>query len=236
MKKVGLLVLIMLGFAEICIIAEDYSKMSAHELDEALIAAVKKGSYDEVQKLLKEGANPDQNITYTKSNYDDYDTVITCTLLAYAAQCGYTDIVKEFVRIKLAKRGYMDIIKGFVGIRTKDDDIDEALILAAKKGHVGVVKELVRARPTVDALNIALISAAENFPGITANPSSGSRYRIALKDYLPVIKELINAGADVNYVDGFGNTALIEVIGSDLYTEAQKGDRAKIIEVFLKAC
>lgn len=77
------------------------------------------------------------------------------------------------------------------------NELNEALILAATEGHANVVRELVKAKPKVDAINTAFISAAENFPGITTNPSSGHRYRTALMDYLNVMKELIKAGANV---------------------------------------
>ncbi len=217
MKKVGLLVLVMLGFAQVSSTAADYSKMSANELNEALIIAVKKGSSDEVQKLVRSGANINQKITYTKSNYDDYDSVITCTLLEYAAKHGYVDVVKE------------------LKVKAKNDDINTALILAAEEGHENVVRELVQAKPKVDAINRALISAAKNFPGITAHLATGRLERTALKDYLNVIKELIKAGAHVNYTDAWGNTALIEVIECSLYTEAQKKDRAEIIQALLEA-
>ena len=180
MAKAGLLVLVMLSFAQVSsasAAAEDYSKMSAKELNEALIIAVTKGSSDEVQKLIKAGADVNQKITYTKRNYDDYDSHITYTYLEYAAKHGCVDIVKELIRTKV-----------------KNLPINTALILAAEEGHTNVVQELVQAKPTVDALNTALIFAARNFPGITTNPSTGSRYRTALKDYLNVIKELIKAG------------------------------------------
>jgi ankyrin repeat protein len=217
MKKVGLLVLVMLDFAQVSGTAADYSKMSAKELNEALIISVKEGSYDEVQNLVRAGANGNQKITYTKSNYDDYDSNITCTLLEYAAKHGYVDIVKELI------------------VKAKNDDINTALILAAKEGHANVVRELVQAKPKVDAINTAFISSARNFPGITTNPSSGRLDRTALKDYLNVIKELIKAGANVNHTDEFGNTALIEIIECSLYTEAQKKNRGEVIQALLKA-
>ncbi len=57
MKKVGLLVLVMLGFAQVSGTEADYSKMSTNELNGALIIAVKKGSFGEVQKLVGAGVN-----------------------------------------------------------------------------------------------------------------------------------------------------------------------------------
>jgi ankyrin repeat protein len=217
-ENIRLLVLVMLGFAQISGTAEDYSKMSAEELNEALIIAVTKGSSDEVQKLIKAGADVNQKITYTKRNYDDYDDHITYAYLEYAAKCGCVDIVKELIRAD-----------------AKNLPINTALILAAEEGHTNVVKELVQAKPTVDAINTALISAVGEFPGITTSPTTGFRYSTALKDYLNVIKELIKAGAHVNHTDQRGNTALIKVIESSLYTQEQEKNRLEVIQVLLKA-
>jgi ankyrin repeat protein len=72
-----------------------------------------------------------------------------------------------------------------------------------------VVRELLQAKPKVGAINRALLSAAKNFPGTT--------------------KELIRAGANVNYTDDFGNTALITVIECSLNREAQKKNRGEMI-------
>lgn len=218
MQKVGLSILVMLGFARISSAAEDYSKMSANELNEALIIAVKEGSSGDTQKLVQAGANINQNITYTKHNYDDYDSNITCTLLEYAAEHGYVDIIKELIQ------------------NLKNDHvINKALIAAATNGHANVVRELMQKKPKLVAINTALISAARNFPGITINASTGHPYRTALKDYLNAIRELIKAGADVNHTDESGDTALIKIIECSLYTEAQRKDRAEIIQALLKA-
>ena len=67
MKKVGLLVLVMLSFAQVAGTA-DYSKMSPNELDKALIIAVEEGSYEKVQKLVPTGANVNGEITLTGSH------------------------------------------------------------------------------------------------------------------------------------------------------------------------
>lgn len=241
MKKVGLLVLVMLGFAQVACTTADYSKMSANELNEALIIAVKEGSYNEVQKLVQLGAQVNQKVTYCKHNYDDYDSVITCTLLEYAARHGHGDIVKELAP------------------KLKNDDINEALILAAREGHTNAVRELVHAgdaklsmlshakclflNSEKCALCInkkyrteALIWAAKEFPGITVHPSTGTVI-VTLKDYLNVIKELLKAGADVNHTDEWGNTALIRIMLSfrRLYTKAQEKNRIEIIQTLLKA-
>jgi len=237
MKKVGLLALVILGFAQVSGTVEDYSKMSVDELNKALIEAVRKDSADDVKCLLEAGADVNQNITYTKRNYDDYDSEITYTLLEYAAKRNLVDIVKQFLqaKAKAANRGYIDMVKECILGKAKDKDLDRPLIIAAEEACTDVVRELAQANPTIDAINIALMSAVKNFPGITTNASTGSRYRTALNDYLHVIKELIKAGADVNHTDEYGNTALIKIAQCELYTEEQRQDRAEIIQALLQA-
>lgn len=99
-----------------------------------------------------------------------------------------------------AKHGYVDIVKELLQANPKNDDINKALILAAREGRAKVVRELVQAKPRVDTLNRALLAAAHEC-------------------HASVIEELIRAGADVNYTDEHGNTALIEVIKYPSYTE-----------------
>src|SRR4051812_9059467 len=91
---------------------EDFSQISAKELDEAFIIAVKNGDLEEVKKLIQAGANVNQELTYIEDDYDSYHDV-TCTALDYAAGHGYTDIVKELMLAELTI-----------------DDISNALIFA----------------------------------------------------------------------------------------------------------
>jgi|GEM_PF-2547065 len=219
MKKLGLLVLVMLGFTQLSSTAEDYSKMSTNELSEALIIAVRKDFSDEVQELVRAGADVNQNITYVKfDGCAGYDIRITCTLLEYAAAHGYTDTVRKLILVNA-------------------DDINRALIVAAEEGHTNAVRELIQAKPKVDSMNAACIAAAKNFPGNTKDTATGLRDRTVLKDYLNVIKELIKAGANVNHTSEceYGDTVLIKFIKCVLYTEAQKKNRAEVIQVLLEA-
>jgi ankyrin repeat protein len=222
-KKIGLLVLIMFGFAQVSSRAEDYSKMSANELNEALIKAVKKGSSEEVQKLVQAGANVNQEIHYILTQGDcDWDA--TCTILEYAARNGYVAIVKELRK------------------KAKNDDIDKALILAASEGHTEVVKELVQAKVTVDTLNRALLAAAGechvniikelikagaqvNHPDERGDTAlikviqypfyTETYYKHRYKKHrAEAIQALLKAKANVNHANKIGNTALILAIGN----------------------
>jgi len=221
MKKIGLLVLVMLGFAQVSGTAADYSKMSANELNEALIIAVKKGSSDEVQKLVQAGANGNQKITYTRSNYDYYDSNITCSLLEYAAKHGYVDIVKELT------------------VKAENDDINTALIEAAKEGYANVVRELIQAGDAQLGMlsHIRCLFVNSEKCKLCTNKKSRD---VALmgasrNGNIGVIKELIKAGANVNHADVCGNTALIEFIECSFDAEVQKKDKAEIIQALLKA-
>lgn len=203
MKKIGLSILIMLSFALVGSTAADALTMSPYELNKALIAAVKKGSAEEVQKLVRAGANVDQTISDTETA-GDCDWNISYTLLEYAAKRNYVDIVKEFIRIK-----------------AKNDDINKALVIAAEKGYAAVVRELGQAAPKVDALNRALLAAA-------------------CECWASVITELIKVGADVNYADEYGDTALIKVVRYPVYTKTyhkyrDKTSRSKAIQELIEA-
>lgn len=229
MKKAGLLVLGMLGFAQVSSAVEDYSKMSTNELNEALVVAVKKGSPGEVQKLIKAGANVNQTVSYFLHDCYDWDYDVTDTLLEYAARHGYADVVKEFLRT-----------------RVKNDEINEALVIAAREGHVNVVKEFLQAKPTVDVLNEALdIAILKGYSEVveelikggvdinygddnqdtplikaisraraTSEFSSQAQRRAESRWFQrrEIIKTLLNAGAHVNHVNKHGRTALMEAV------------------------
>lgn len=241
MKKILLLVLVMFCFVQASgasqdSTAENYSKMSANELVKAFVTAVTENNQAAVKNFIQIGVNVNQKVTYTQIHYDDYDSHITCSVLEYAARRGYTNIVKELMKAN-----------------PEIDDINEALITAAEHGKAGVVRELIQINAesywkqiwsfvnsfvnysNKEALNIALIRAAEEFPGITVHAATGKRNTRNLENYLDVIKLLIQAGANVNYTDKWGDTPLIKLIKKSLYTEEQKKDRAEIIQVMLKA-
>jgi ankyrin repeat protein len=99
-EKFGLSVLCVFGITQGRGAVEDYSKISANELNEAFIIAVKEDSSGEVQKLVKAGANVNEKITYFTSE-GDCDWQVTRTALEYAAQNGYVDTVKVLIQLKV---------------------------------------------------------------------------------------------------------------------------------------
>ena len=95
MKKVGLLVLVMLGFAQVSSTAEDYSKMSIMELDAAFILAVQEHRSEKMQELIQAGANVNTPIPYTWTS-GDCDWEIKSTALIYAVRHNCPNMVKYF--------------------------------------------------------------------------------------------------------------------------------------------
>ena len=213
MKKVGLLVLLMFGFAHVGGTEVDYSKMSINELNNALIRAVEQGSFGEVQALVGAGANVNGEITITGTlgrgegawDYrDDY------TLLQYAAMHGYLDILKE-------------LIKGGALIHADHNHGPAALVGASRAGHVDVVRELIKAD-----VNVSRLCLGAALHGASA------------EGHVDVVRELIKAGANVNHVDGLKQTPLgrasenghVDVIrelikaGAHVNLTSKKGDTA----------
>lgn len=225
-KKFGLSIFCVIAIAQLSCAAEDYSKMSANELNEAFIRSVKKNSHDEVEKLVSAGVDVNQKITYTMS-LPDFDGVeITCTVLEYAAKYGYVDTVKVLIRQKV-----------------ENGAINEALILAAKEGHSDVIRELLQAKPKVNAINAAMILAAEKGnanvikelikAGANVNCTDGSgstalirvirssRY-IGAQRKNRVIEALLEAKASLNLANNVGDTALIVAIRKHDFDTVQK--------------
>lgn len=206
MKKVGLLVLVMLSFAQAAG-TTDYSKMSPNELDRALIIAVEKGSSDEVQTLVRLGANVNGEIIVHESDGSgegSCDRADFYTLLQYAASKGYLAIVKELI-----KAGVKVDTNNWVIYTSKLNST--ALIQAAKNGHANVVIELIKA-------------------GANVNQSTDLGYtaliEAATQGHVDVVKELIKAGANVNQSTSMGDTPLIK---------AAENDHADVVRELIKA-
>lgn len=219
MRKIRLLFLIMLVFAQISRAETDYAKMPANQLDESIIMAVRRGCSDEVQKLLLAGADGNQTITYD-AGMRDWDVNITTTLLEYAAKKGYVDIVKALklkaksddinkALILAAEAGYAAVVKELVQAKPKKDTIDKALVLAANAGNVSVVIELIKAGANVNHADEQGYTA---FIGIITYPYKTTE---AWKKIRAEAAEcLLKAGVDVNYVNKSpdGDTPLIRAI------------------------
>ena len=210
MKKVGLLVLVILSFVQVSSTEADYSKMSANELNAALIIAVEEGSYEKVQKLVQTGANVNGEITLTGSHGSGegcMDWMCIYTLLQYAASEGYLDIVKELI-----KAGVKVNTNNWGICSNKIEFLDgTALIQAAKNGHTNVVIELIKAGANVNQAN-----SWGDTPLIQA----------ATQGHVDVVRELIKAGGNVNQSTDTGDTPLIK---------AAENDHADVVRELIKA-
>lgn len=182
----------------------DYTKMSANELNQALISAVKGHSSDDVQKLIQAGAHVDQEIEYYKtsgSGEGSIDYLVSVSILEFAVKKGYTDIVHELLHGK-----------------PENDILDRALIVAVTHSNLDLIKELLQARPKIDALDKALNTIKKFFGLQTKVDVLDQALIVAAKNRsISIMQELVLAGADINYADEKGNTALIEFVGRSLH-------------------
>lgn len=208
MKKVELLILIMLGFAQVSGTAADYSKMLANELNEAFIIAVKKGSSDEVQKLVQAGANVNTSIPYIWTD-GDCDWKVENTALIYAVRHDDPNMVKVLLKVEKKLNAAL---------------LNEALNEAIKEGYPGVVEELIKGGADINYVNenkdTPLIIAIQHARAtaefsLQAHEKDRSRWSQRRK----IIQTLLKDGAKVNHVNKYGRTPLMVAVGEcDLNT------------------
>ena len=140
-EEIFCLLLLFVGFAQIYA-EEDYSKMSASELEAAFILAVKRHHSEKVQELIEAGANVNTPIPYTWT-VGDCDWTIEITALVYAVRHNCPNMVKVLLKV--------------------DKKLNEALDLAIEEGYSDVVDELIKG-----GANINDINENEDTPLITA--------------------------------------------------------------------
>ncbi len=204
MKKVGLSVVVMFGIAQVSSAAGDCSKMSAHELNEAFIIAVQRGSCDEVQKLITAGADTNTIITYILSERD-CDWEIKTTALIYAVRHNCPNMVKVLLKVE-------------------EKELNKALDVAIREGYLDVVEELIKGGADVNYVDkyketpllfaIRHANATEEF-----SAQAQARARSRWYERRKIIQTLLRAGANVSHANKDGTTALMEaVIRHDLNT------------------
>lgn len=202
MKKVGLLVLVMLGFAQVSSTAEDYSKMSANELDAAFILAVQKKDAEKIQELIQAGANVNTAVPYTWTAGDcDWD--IKSTALIYAVRHDCPNIIKAILKVK----------------RKLNESLEDALYEAIKEGRSEVVKELIEGGADINYCykdrieDTPLIVAVEHaLPEMAVSSNAVWEYTFRGSERRAIIKMLLKAGAKVDSVNKGGRTALMEAV------------------------
>lgn len=183
--------------------AQDCSKMSKVELDAAFILAVKEHRLENIEELIKDGADVNALIPYTTTS-GDCDWMVESTALTYAVTKNCPDIVKVLVKV--------------------ENNLNEALDLAIKKGYANVVEELIKGGADINYVNkdkdTPLIIAVKNARA-TSEFSLQAQARVASGWYerRKIIDMLLEKGADVTHVNKYGRTALMEaVIEHDLNT------------------
>ena len=156
-----------------------------------------------MQKLVQAGANVNTPIPYTWTS-GDCDWEIKSTALIYAVRYNCPNMVK--VLLKVEKK------------------LNEALDVAIKEGYSDVVEELIKGGADINYVNenkdTPLIKAIQHARA-TAEFSSQAQasYNSRWYQRRKIIQTLLKAGANVNHVNKYGRTALMEaVIEHDLNT------------------
>lgn len=210
MKKIILIILglslqISAGFAA----SKNYSKMSADELNNAFVSAVKNNNSEAIQELIQAGADVNTLVPYTWT-HGDCDWRVESTALIYAVRNNYPAMIKALLTVK----------KKF------NETLSEALYEAIKEGYSGVVKELIEGGVDV---NYADTKDDEDQPLILAvkcarpeaefSTQAQRKYESRWSQRRNIIQALLKAGSKVSSTNKMGRTALMEaVIKHDLNT------------------
>lgn len=185
----------------------DYSIMPRAELDMAFIAAVKENNPEKMQKLIQAGANVNTPIAYTLTD-GDCDWQVETTALIYAVRHNCPNIIKVLVKVK----------------KKLNESLNKVLIEAITKGYSGIVKELIEGGVDINYINengdTPLILAIKNGRPIAEFSSQAqSRCQSRWSERREIIQMLLKAGSNVNCVNEYGRTALMEaVIKQDFHT------------------
>jgi ankyrin repeat protein len=216
MKKIGLLVLGIFGFAQVSSAAEDYSKMSPSELNEALDIAIHKGYLDVVEELIKGGADV---------NYVDErgDTPLIIAVKHARPTAEFSPQAQEQARSRWSER--LQIIKTLLKAGAKVNHVNKtgttALMEAVREHDLNTVQSLLQvpemttgsyfgfgAKPINYADedgNTALILAVKSVCYLYID---NQEYNIC-KNSQKIIEELLKTpGIDAHHVNNNGETAI----------------------------
>lgn len=200
--------LLLVGFVQVDgkeenLTVEGYSKLSKTELNAAFILAVKEHRSEKVEELIQAGADVNTPIPYTRTS-GDCDWNIESTALMYAVRHNCPKMVK--VLLKVEKK------------------LNEALELAIEEGYSAVVEELIKGGADINYVNkdknTPLIIAIKRARAISEfSPQVQEQTRSRWSQRREIIRTLLKAGANVNHVNKYGRTALMEaVVEHDLNT------------------
>ncbi len=213
--------------------SEGQENIPDNEVSEKLLNAAKEGNYDEMKKLVEQGAYI--NAVDEKKN----------TALYFAAAAGNFDAVKYLVEKgaklnirhssgqlaldRAAQEGYIDVVKYLAdhGSLILVEPVSP-LWLAAQKGHLSVVKYLVDEKKLDMNQSPAGLGTALHF-------AAGG-------GFLDVVRFLVEKGADTSARTKFGHETPVEMARSCLKlidesknsTAAEKAADKKRIESVIK--
>lgn len=196
--KPKLLLSIVLIFS--AIITESTFARDAELLNKAFISAVSSYKLKEMQELIKEGADVNASISHTWTS-GDCDWEIKSSPLIFAIKNNQPEMVKILLQVK----------------NKLHTTLNQALREAIKEGHSAIVEELIKEGADVNYVNededSPLILAIEDARPISefcrqAQERSKSRWEERKK----IIQILLKAGANINYVNKYGETALMKAI------------------------
>lgn len=207
-NKYFCLLLLLVGFVQVSakeenFTAEDYSIMSITELDAAFILAVQEHRLEKMQELIQAGANVNTPIPYTWTS-GDCDWEVESTALMYAVRHNCPNMVKILLKV--------------------EKNLNEALDIAIIEGYLDVVEELIKGGADINYVNknedTPLIIAIQHArPTAEFSPQAQERAKSRWQQRQKIIQALLKAGANVNHVNKYGRTALMEaVIEHDLHT------------------
>jgi len=153
-------------------------------------------------RLLKAGANPNQNITYQfVTGRSEFLSLAPLHILAHQGECDLIRALLKYQDLDLDKLGYLnDCYWSMPVLELCSSDGRTALMLAAARGHVDVINILATAGAKVNQTNddgeTALMVVVEQ-----SLPHDDKK--------LAVVNALLTLGADVNRVDKRGKSALM---------------------------
>ncbi len=192
---------LLIGFVQIdgeerSLASDDYSKMSIEELDTAFVLAVREHRSEKVQELIEAGAHVNTPIPYTWTS-GDCDWNMESTALIYAVRHNCPDLVRVLSEV--------------------EKELNEALDKAIEEGYSDVVEELIKGGADINYVNenknTPLIQAIQ-YARATAEFSQQAQERVKSRwqERRRIIQSLIRAGSDVNHVNKYGRTPLMEAI------------------------
>lgn len=208
------------GYTEIVRILEATQQLRA----ERLIIAADQGDTEAVRQLLAQGADVHAQDSSGKTAliaaaYHNHLS-ITDLLIQAGADVNVQDSTKQSAYLISTSEGYLELLQSTLqagaDVHSKDSYNGTGLIRAAERGHVDIIQELLKTDIAIDHVNrlgwTAMLEAIIFGKGD--------------QRHTEVVRQLIEAGANVNLPDGQGVTPL---------AHAQQRGYTQIVELLQSA-